>query len=62
MVKVPASYEHLESEIRTGPVLFASLLNMVFQIREEQSTECRELYLCTALGTIDDRIHPDYSQ
>ncbi len=62
MVKVPAAYVHLESEVRTGPVPFASLLDMVFQIREHCTADRRELYLRTVLDTIDDWLHPDYSQ
>ncbi len=54
MVKVPAAYDHLEAEVHTGPVLLASLLDMVFQIREERTSERRELYLRTVLETIDD--------
>ncbi len=61
MEKVPAAYHHLEAEVHTGPVLFASLLDMVFQIREERTAKRRELYLCTVLDTIDAWIHPDYS-
>ena len=34
MVEVPDAYEHLEAEFLTSPVLFASLLNMFFQIRD----------------------------
>ncbi len=62
MVKVPAAYEHLEAEVHTGPVLFASLLDMVFQIHEERTSEHRELYLRTVLETLDDWLHPDYSK
>ncbi len=62
MVKVPASHGHLEAEVHTGPVLFASLLDMVFQIREERTAECRILYLRTILDTIEDWFYPDYSQ
>ncbi len=61
MVKVTAAYDHLEVEVHSGPVLFASLLDMAFQIREERTAECRKLYLRTALHNIDDWLHPDYS-
>ncbi len=61
MVNVPAAYDHLEAEVHTGPVLLASLLDIVFQIREERTVERRELYLRTALDTIEDWLHPDYS-
>ncbi len=57
MVDVPAAYDHLEAEVHTGPVLFA-----FFQIREERTTERRELYIRTVLNNIGDWLHPDYSQ
>ncbi len=62
MVKLPAAYDHLEAEVHTGQVLFASFLDMVFQIREERTSEHRELYLRSFLETIDDWLHPDHSQ
>ncbi len=62
MVKVPAAYDHLEAEVHTGPILFASLLDMVFQIREERTAEGRKLYLRTVLDTKEDWLHPDYPQ
>ncbi len=62
MVKVPVAYDHLEVEVHTCPVLFASLLDIVLQIREQRAAERRELYLRTVLDTIEDWLHPDYSQ
>ena len=61
MVKLPAAYDHLEAEVHIGSVLFASLLDMVFQIREERTFERCELYFPTVLDTIEDCLHPDYS-
>ena len=62
MVKVPAAYDHLEAEVHTGPVLFASFVDMVFQIREGRTAESRETYLRTILDTIDDYLRQDYTQ
>ena len=62
MVKVPAAYDYLDAEVHTGPVLFASLLDMVFQIREKRTAERRKLYLRTVLDTIEGWLRPDYSQ
>ncbi len=62
MAKLPVVCDHLEVEVHTGPVLFASLLDMVFRIREERTAERRVLYLHTVLDTIDDWTHPDNSQ
>ena len=54
MVKLPALYDHLEAEVHTVPVLFASLLDMIFQICEKLEAERRELNLCTVLDTRED--------
>ncbi len=53
MVKVPAVYDHLEVEVRTVPVPFASFQDTVVQIREERTAERHELYLRAVLGTIE---------
>ncbi len=61
MVKLPGGSDNLQADVHPGSVLFASLLAIVFQIRGERTVECRELYLRTVLGTIDDCLHPNYS-
>ncbi len=60
MVKVPAAIDHLTAEVTTGPAIFASLLELALEIRDESTEERRELYLCTILDRIVDWIHPDY--
>ena len=60
MVKVPVAYDHLEAEFHTGPALFASLLDMVFQILEERTFKRPELYIRTVLETIEGWLHTDY--
>ncbi len=60
VVELPEVYEYLEALEHEGPVIFASHLNMVFEIRCERTAERRELYLRTALETITNWIHPDH--
>ncbi len=60
MFNVPAGVRYLTSEVKTGPVIFASLLDLVFQISQKSTVERRELYLRTALDNITDWLHPDH--
>ncbi len=60
MVQVSAAYERWEAEVHEGLVIFASLLDLVFQIRQERSVEHREMYLRTVLGTVDYCLFPDH--
>ncbi len=60
MVEIPEAYEYLEELVDEGPVIFASLLDMVFQIRCERTAERRELYWRTVLETITDWLHHDH--
>ena len=60
MLEIPEAYEYLEAFVYECPVIFASLLDMSFQIRCERTAEHRELYFCTVLDTITDWLHPDH--
>ncbi len=54
MMEIPEAYEYLEALVHQGLVIFASLLDMVFQILCEHRAERLELYLRTVLETITD--------
>ena len=60
MVKVPAAAKHLETEIGAGPLLFASMLDMVAEIRKEGTEHRRTVYLDTVLRTIVDWLRPEF--
>ncbi len=60
MVEIPEAYEYLEALEHEIPVIFASLLDMAFQIRCERAAEPSELYLRTVPDTIRDWLHPDH--